>query len=456
MVITLDKRKRPLGHCTEKRARKLLEARRAVVYRYYPFTIIIKDIDVRKLDTAHDYRVGIDPGSKTTGIAVTDDDKVILFTQIEHRGEQVVGNLKTRQFIRRNRRSRETWYRRCKFKDVGKYETPRPEGWLPPSQRSIEGNVVTWVNKLIKLLGPCSVSLEGVKFDPQLMENPDISGKEYQQGTLYGYKMKAYLTEKYQHTCQYCGGESSDHRLEWEHMVPKSRGGSDTVKNATLACHECNQAKGDLAPEEWLASLKGKKKFSKLDSVRVACLEKVIAGKKVGSNYRYAAWANAQRWQLWEDLKNLSGVTELEWSTGGRTAYNRTRLGIPKDHHLDALCVGKHVPTGGFKGLNQKILHVKATGRGTRFIGQCNKCGVITVKYDRTKRHKRVNGLQTGDIVRAEIPNGKYAGTHIGRIMIRASGSHDIRKADGTLVTGTKKSSYSILQHMDGYAYKYA
>ena len=280
--------------------------------------------------------------------------------------------------------------------------------------------------------------------------------QDIQQGTLYGYEMKAYLTEKYQRTCQYCNTKSGDHRLEWEHMIPKSRGGSDTIKNATLACHECNRAKDNLTPEEWLTSLKGKKKRSQLDETRVACLEKVIAGRKVGNNYRYAAWVNTQRWQLRKDLKNLPDVTELEWLTGGRTAYNRARLGISKDHHLDALCVGKRISADGFRGLNQKVLHVKATGRGTRFIGQCNKCGIITVKYDRTKHHKRVNGLQTGDIVRAEIPNGKYAGTHVGRVMVRASGSHDIRKTDGTLVTGTRKSDYRILQHMDGYAYKYA
>lgn len=50
MVIILDKRKKPLGFCTERRARKLLENRRACVYRYYPFTIIIKDIDIRTMD----------------------------------------------------------------------------------------------------------------------------------------------------------------------------------------------------------------------------------------------------------------------------------------------------------------------------------------------------------------------------------------------------------------------
>ena len=50
MVITIDKHKKPLGVCTERRARILLTKRRACVYRYYPFTIIVKDADVRSLE----------------------------------------------------------------------------------------------------------------------------------------------------------------------------------------------------------------------------------------------------------------------------------------------------------------------------------------------------------------------------------------------------------------------
>ena len=466
MVITLDKRKRPLGTCTEKRARKLMEAKRAVIYRYYPFTIIIKDIDARKINakddilsdekpsSRHDYRIKIDPGAKHTGITVVENNKVILFMQVGHHGEIVKKSLDKRLANRRNRRSRNTRYRRCKFKDIGKYQTSRRDGWLPPSQLSIVGNVITWVRRLIRLLGPCAISLEGAKFDAQLMEDPDIEGKGYQQGTLLGYEIKEYLKEKYHHTCQYCGGMTGDYRLEWEHKLPRSRGGSDSVKNATLACHTCNQDKGDLTPEEWLSDIDKKKHKTNLEEQRIKCLDIVCKGKYVGQGLRYAAWMNSQRWYIRDRLKNMQGVTDFEWSTGGRTAYNRHKLGLEKDHHLDALCVGRDIPDNGYKGTNQKVLYIKAMGRGTRFIGQCNACGIITTKYHDHK--KTVNGLQTGDIVEAATPNGKYAGIHKGRIMVRSSGSHDIRCFDGTLVTGTKKSTYKVLQHADGYAYSYA
>lgn len=42
-VFVLDKRKQPLMPCSEKRARQLLQRKRAVVARSQPFTIRLKD-----------------------------------------------------------------------------------------------------------------------------------------------------------------------------------------------------------------------------------------------------------------------------------------------------------------------------------------------------------------------------------------------------------------------------
>lgn len=42
MVITLDKNKQPLGVCSERRARILLQKKRAYVRKYFPFTIVVK------------------------------------------------------------------------------------------------------------------------------------------------------------------------------------------------------------------------------------------------------------------------------------------------------------------------------------------------------------------------------------------------------------------------------
>ena len=419
------------------------------MYRYYPFTIIVKDRDVRNMENLPSYRIKIDPGSKTTGIAVVEEntDKTILFAQLEHRGQTVKSNLDTRHDSRRNRRSRETVYRKCKF-PKGSAGTAHPEGWLPPSVKSTGDSVLSVTKKLSKLMNIRSCSFEAVRFDTQLMENPEISGKEYQHGTLFGCEIREYLLEKFGHTCQYCGGVSKDDVLEWEHKVPKSRGGSDSVKNATLSCRCCNQEKGNRKLREWHDAISGKKHKSALDEARLTGIKRVMEGKDTAGN-RYAAWVTSLRRHIEKDLFGMFG--DVECSSGGRTKYNRTELGLPKDHHYDALCVG-NVPEAGYRDCtNGYVLYIKAMGRGTRFRGKINACGIIVQKL--APRAKRVFGFMNGDIVAADPVKGKYAGHHVGRVMTRATGFFDIRTTNGTLVT-VKHDTCRLLQYTDGYQYK--
>jgi hypothetical protein len=61
-------------------------------------------------------------------------------------------------------------------------------------------------------------------------------------------------------------------------------------------------------------------------------------------------------------------------------------------------------------------------------------------------------GFQTGDLVKAEVPKGKYAGTHVGRVVVRSSGSFDIQTKDGKKRVNHRYCR--ILQRNDGYEYK--
>ena len=169
------------------------------------------------------------------------------------------------------------------------------------------------------------------------MDDPDIEGVQYQQGELQGYEIRQYLMEKYRHTCQYCAGESGDRILEWEHVVPKSRGGTNSVKNATLSCNKCNTEKGNLLLDEWLEKLNKKPKLSELDMTREKGIRIVIEGKKIQGSNRYAAWAQASKWRTVNAIQKMPFVKSVELTTGGRTAYNRHVMGLWKDHHLDAL-----------------------------------------------------------------------------------------------------------------------
>src|SRR5215475_5629054 len=152
-------------------ARKLLSRGEAAVFHPAPFTIILKteEPDVQ----TPDLQLKIDPGSKTTGVAIVNQEsgEVVFAAELGHRGEAIRKRLDARRAVRRNRHARKTRYRKPRFNN-----RRRPIGWLPPSLQSRVENVYTWARKLTRAYPIKEIAMELVRFDMQLMENPDING----------------------------------------------------------------------------------------------------------------------------------------------------------------------------------------------------------------------------------------------------------------------------------------
>jgi 5-methylcytosine-specific restriction endonuclease McrA len=250
-VFLLDRNKQPQAPVHPGKARLLPSSGQAAVYRRFPFTIILKRaVENSIVETV---TLKVDPGSKTTGIALVQDGKVIFAAELEHRGRQIKDALEKRRAIRRGRRNRKTRYRKPKFQDVGEKTSNRSRlevhRWLAPSLKSRVDNLQTWFTRFFKLCNLTQISLELVRFDMQLMQDAEVSGVEYQQGELQGYEVREYLLEKYSRKCCYCG--KTGIALEIEHITPKSRGGSNRVSNLCLACRPCNEAKGNQTAAEF-------------------------------------------------------------------------------------------------------------------------------------------------------------------------------------------------------------
>lgn len=213
-VFVLDANKKPLTPCKPGMARSLLKARKAKVFRRYPFTLVLNKSVETKPESSLSLK--IDPGSKQTGFAlVTQEGGVIWAMVLIHRGQKIKNALERRRNIRRGRRNRKTRYRQPRF-----LNRTRKKGWLPPSLMHRVLTVETWVNRLCSFAPIDSLAMELVKFDPQKVENPEISGVEYQQVTLLGYNIREYLLEKFNRECAYCSAKNT--RLEIEHIVPRS------------------------------------------------------------------------------------------------------------------------------------------------------------------------------------------------------------------------------------------
>jgi len=415
-VAVVDTNRKPLAPTTPRMAKILLRRGKAAVLRRFPFTLILKK--EAKNPTLPDLRLKIDPGAKTTGLAIVNQEsgEVVFAAEVNHRGAAIKASLDARRASRRSRRNRKTRYRKPRFNN-----RVRPKGWIAPSLKSRVDNVVTWTRRLTRFYPVSEIAMELVRFDTQLIENAEIKGLEYQQGELAGYELKEYLLLKWGHECAYKSKGPCDQYLEIEHIVPKSRGGTDRVSNLTIACRKHNQEKGTLTAEEF--------GFPEIQS----------QAKKL---LKDAAAVNSTRWALFERLKSTELPTET--GSGGLTKFNRTRRGLPKEHWVDAACVGHSTPVKlQIEGVQPLI--IKATGHGSRQM--CS-----TDKYGFPIRHRTHNktfmGFQTGDVVKANIPKGKYAGRYFGRVTIRQRKSFTLNGFD------VNPDYLKRVHRTDGYEYR--
>ena len=238
------------------------------------------------------------------------------------------------------------------------------------------------------------------------------------------------MLEKWGRKCTYCGKENIP--LQVEHIVPRTKGGSNRISNLCLACEKCNTAKGTKDIRNFL-----KKKPD--------LLKKILAQAK--APLKDAAAVNTTRWELFRRLEALG--LPIECGSGGLTKYNRSMRELPKTHWLDAACVGKSTPEVlDTKGV-QPLL-IKAYGRGCRQVQNHDKNGF---PVGTPKQGKIFYGFQTGDIVKACVPSGKYAGTYVGRIAARMAGNFKFSRKNGTRFDVSYKYCKAV-HHMDGYSYQ--
>ncbi|MGL4621332.1 MAG: RNA-guided endonuclease IscB [Chroococcidiopsis sp.] len=419
LILVLDTNKRPLSPCKSSVADRLCDAGKAAVFREYPRTIILK----KAVDTpVEPCTLKIDPGSKTTGFAILQGNAVIFAAELTHRGFAIKQSLESRRALRRGRRNRHTRYRQPRF-----LNRTRPKGWLAPSLQHRVETTITWVHRFIKLCPIGSIVQELVRFDLQQMEKPEISGVEYSQGTLAGYEVREYLLNKWDRKCTYCKTENVS--LQIEHIHAKSKGGTNRISNLCLACEPCNLKKGT----QDIAQFLGKKPD---------LLKQIQAQAK--RPLKDAAAVNSTRWALFNRLKQTG--LPVATGSGGQTKFNRTRLGLPKTHWLDAACVGE---VEELIVLTIQALKIKATGNGSRQRCRTDKYGFPS-RY--VPQNPFVQGFQTGDIVKAIVTKGKKIGTYIGRVAIRSSGSFNISDKTG-LIQSISHNFCTLIHKKDGYGY---
>jgi hypothetical protein len=148
----------------------------------------------------------------------------------------LVDKLSTRRQNRRTRRNR-LRYRKPRFLNRVKSKN---KGWLAPSIEHKIQTHMTIIRKIHEIIPISKTIVESAQFDIQKINNPDISGEEYQQGDQLGFwNVREYVLFRDDHKCQHCKGRSKDKILNVHHIESRKTGG-DSPNNLVVLCKTCH------------------------------------------------------------------------------------------------------------------------------------------------------------------------------------------------------------------------
>lgn len=206
MIYVLDKNNKPLMPTNRSgKVRRLLKNKKAIIVKRNPFTIKLT-YDTKGF--TQPITLGVDSGSKVIGLSATTEEKELFASEVVLRND-IVDLLTTKRQNRRTRRSR-LRYREPRF--LNRVATKK-KGWLAPSiSHKIETHLTAIANTF-NILPITKVIVETASFDIQKLNNPDISGNQYQQGDQLGFwNVREYVLFRDNHICQLCNGKSK----QWE------------------------------------------------------------------------------------------------------------------------------------------------------------------------------------------------------------------------------------------------
>ena len=354
-VPVINMKGKLLMPCRRGVARKLLEEGKAVVTNLFPFVIKLK---IATGETVDRLVLGVDIGYRFNGFSVISKGKEVLCGTLELDGK-TSERLADRAMYRRGRRNK-LEYRAPRFDN-----RTREEGWLPPSVMRRYQSILNHIKKICSWYPIAEIRIETANFDIQKINNPDIAGTGYQQGSLYEYQnMRSYLFARENGKCQYCCKEfSKGTSSHIHHIIPKGMGGTDKPSNLALLHENCHK------------KLHAKKDFNKL---------------KKNKQYKAETWMNIVRNRFQQDLPGI------KTTFGYITNLVRNSLGLEKTHYNDAFVIA-----GGTDQDRVEPVVVKQSRRNNRCL-QKNRNG-----YAPSIRKQRYS-IRPGDLVKFVSSNKIY------------------------------------------------
>lgn len=290
------------------KVRRLLRDNKAKIIKRVPFTIQL--LYRTETEITQDITLGVDAGSKVIGLSATTENQEVFKAEYELR-DDISKKLINRRTIRRTRRSR-IRYRKARFNNR---VSTKKKGWLAPSVKHKINSHLKIIEDIHKILPINKIIVEVASFDVQKIKNPNIKGKEYQEGEQLGFwNVREYVLFRDSHVCQHCKGKSKDPTLNVHHIIQRKDGGSNAPSNLVTLCETCHTDyhKGKI-------DLKTKKAKSFKDS----------------------AFMGIMRWAFYNKLKETYPNVNLTY--GYLTKNKRIEIGLDKTHYNDAYCIANNL-----------------------------------------------------------------------------------------------------------------
>lgn len=268
-------------------------------------------------------------------------------------------------------------------------------GWLAPSILHKINSHLKVIDNVIKILPVNRIIVETGQFDIQKLKNPNIQGKEYQEGEQLGFfNLREYILFRDNHTCQNCKGKSKNKVLNVHHIESRKTGGNSPDNLITL-CKTCHDKyhKGEI-------QLKIKR----------------------GKSYKESTFMNIMKNRILVELKEIYPNLEIKNTFGYITKNVRINNNLPKTHYVDAYCIAGNLQA-------KRLAYYYFQKQVRKHNRQIHK---LTINKGGTRKRNQspfeLFGYRLFDKVKCKGETGFIFGR-------RASGSFDIRKLDGTKIS---------------------
>ena len=301
-----------------RKARKLLDKGKVVIYKHHPFTI---QLTGESRHCTQSIEFCEDTGSEHVGVSIKSETHEYVHAQYDHLSDEKQRH-EAQALYRRSRRGRKR-YRKPRFDN-----RRRNDKWLAPTVEHKKDNHIRIFDMYAEVCPITRAVFEVGQFDPAAMQALEETG-EVLQGTDYQHGKKFQLANlreavftRDRYTCQVCGKSVKDGViLHAHHIIYRSNGGTDRINNLMTVCDKCHTPKNH-------------KPGGKLYGL-----------KPLTGTYRDVTFMNIVRWYIKNDIQNRYPDITVEHTYGSYTKASRRDLGqLPKTHANDAYAMGEFHP----------------------------------------------------------------------------------------------------------------